>query len=146
MRPRYSSSTSLVLIYATARWKQAGWTSHLPHTLIHTLPCTPPSLFFPSLSLSLSFSFSCRAQTMGPWRIPACAELFKSAVAASRRAKERGKEVEESEREGERVRECRMMRRGCGGRETQTDREREKEMDREKGIVEVVNLVVSACK
>ncbi len=39
-----------------------------------------------------------------------------------------------------------MMRRGCGGRETQTDREREKEIDREKGIVEVVNLVVSACK
>ena len=57
---------------------------------------------------------------MGPWRIPACAELFKSAVAASRRAKERGKEVEErkGELESERMRDdgMRMWReRGRGG-------------------------------
>lgn len=36
------------------------------------------------------------------------------------------------------MRECRMMGRGCGGRE--------KEVDGEKGIVEAVDLVVSACK
>ena len=41
----------------------------------------------------------------------------------------------------------RMMGRGCGGREKQSEIEREREkIDREKGIVEVVNLVVSACK
>ncbi len=70
-----------------------------PHTHTHIALHSPLSLFAPSLSLSLSLSFSCHAQTMGPWRIPACAELFKSAVAASRRAKERGKEVEERESE-----------------------------------------------
>lgn len=109
-----------------------------PRTHTHTALRSPLSLLSPSLSLSLSFSFSCHAQTMGPWRIPACAELFKSAVAASRRAKERGKEVEEREWGSWKVRECGMMGRGCGGRE--------KEVDGEKGIVEVVNLVVSACK
>lgn len=31
-------------------------------------------------------------------------------------------------------------------RETDRDREREKEIDGGKGIIEVVNLVVSACK
>lgn len=53
---------------------------------------------------------------MGPWRIPACAELFKSVVAASRRAKETGKERERV-RERQKVRECRMKGSGCRRRE-----------------------------
>lgn len=48
--------------------------THLPY----------PSLFFCTLPYLSPPSFYRCAQTMGPWRIPACAELFKSAVAASR--------------------------------------------------------------
>ena len=55
---------------------------------------------------------------MGPWRIPACVELFKSAVAASRRAKERGKKVEEREGENAGWLEVGW---GIGGRETDRD-------------------------